>query len=60
MKLVDEAIFLFRTNYSDTSLIATYYTKEHGLQKFMFKGGKKKSAKKKGESSLGRPLSFSE
>ena len=44
MKLVDEAIFLFRTNYSETSLIATYYTKEHGLQKFMFKGGKKKSA----------------
>lgn len=35
-------IFLFRINYSDTSLIVHFYTREFGLKKFMFKGGKKK------------------
>jgi DNA repair protein RecO (recombination protein O) len=43
MKLVDEGIFLFRTTYSDTSLIATFYTRDHGIKKYVFKGGKKKS-----------------
>lgn len=43
MKQVDEGIFLFRTSYSETSLIATFYTNNHGTKKFIFKGGKKKS-----------------
>lgn len=43
MKQVDEGIFLFRTSYSETSLIATFYTKNLGLKKFIFKGGKKKA-----------------
>ena len=43
MKKVDEGIFLFRTSYSETSLIATFYSKESGIKKFIFKGGKKKS-----------------
>lgn len=43
MKQVDEGIFLFRTSYSETSLIATFYTKSYGTKKFIFKGGKKKS-----------------
>lgn len=43
MKQSDNAIFLHRINYSETSLIATFYTQAHGLQKFMFQGGKKKS-----------------
>lgn len=42
MKQSDNAIFLHRINYSETSLIATFYTKNQGLQKFMFQGGKKK------------------
>lgn len=42
MKQSDNAIFLHRINYSETSLIATFYTQTHGLQKFMFQGGKKK------------------
>lgn len=43
MKKVDDGIFLFRTSYSETSLIATFYTKESGIKKFIFKGGKKKA-----------------
>lgn len=43
MKKVDEGIFLFRTTYSETSLIATFYTKSSGLKKCIFKGGKKKA-----------------
>lgn len=43
MKLVDEGIFLFRTTYSETSLIVTFYSRDHGLKKFIFKGGKKKA-----------------
>ncbi len=35
-------IFLYRINYSDTSLIVHFYTRDHGLKKFLFKGGKKK------------------
>ncbi len=42
MKESDNAIFLHRINYSETSLIATFYTQTHGIQKFMFQGGKKK------------------
>jgi DNA repair protein RecO (recombination protein O) len=42
MKVVDEGIFLHRTSYSDSSLITTFYTRDKGLQKFVFRGGKKK------------------
>lgn len=42
MKTLDEGIFLHRTAYSDSSLITTFYTRDKGLQKFIFKGGKKK------------------
>ena len=44
MKTTDQGILLHRFNYSDSSLIISYLTKESGLQKFIFKGGKKKSA----------------
>lgn len=43
MNQVDEGIFLFRTGYSETSLIATFYTRESGIKKFIFRGGKKKA-----------------
>ncbi len=42
MKQSDNAIFLHRIHYSETSLIATFYTQNSGIQKFMFQGGKKK------------------
>ena len=35
--------FLNRIPYSDSSLITTFYTREKGLQKFFFRGGKKKA-----------------
>lgn len=43
MKSNDLGIFLYRSAYSDSSLIAWFYTRENGLQKFLFRGGKKKS-----------------
>lgn len=43
MKQLDEAIFIHRIPYSESSLIVTFLTKEHGYHKFLFKGGKKKS-----------------
>lgn len=43
MKQTDEGIFLHRTAFSESSLIATFYTRQHGLRKFVFKGGKKKA-----------------
>jgi DNA repair protein RecO (recombination protein O) len=43
MKLVDEGIFLHRIPYSETSAIVSYFTKEHGFQKFMYPGGRKKN-----------------
>lgn len=43
MKQTDQGIFLYRTAFSDTSLIVTYYTAGSGLRKFVFKGGKKKA-----------------
>ncbi len=43
MKQIDQGVFLHRSPYSDSSLIATFYTRKNGLQKFMFKGGKKKA-----------------
>lgn len=43
MKRLDEGIFIHRISYSESSLITTFFTKDHGFQKFLFKGGKKKS-----------------
>lgn len=43
MKSNDFGIFLHRSSYSSSSLIVSCYTKKTGLQRFIFKGGKKKS-----------------
>ena len=43
MRSTDFGIFLHRISYSNTSLIISFYTKENGLKKFIFKGGKKKA-----------------
>ena len=42
MKQSDTAIFIHRINYSESSLIVTFYTLQNGIQKFIFQGGKKK------------------
>jgi DNA repair protein RecO (recombination protein O) len=41
-KEADKAIFLHRVHFSESSLIATFYTLKSGVQKFIFAGGKKK------------------
>ena len=41
MKSTDLGVFLHRSVYSDSSLIVSFFTKENGLQKFLFRGGKK-------------------
>jgi DNA repair protein RecO (recombination protein O) len=43
MKSTDKGIFLQRTTFSDSSLIVTFFTQKNGLQKFVFRGGKKKA-----------------
>tara|TARA_B110000285_G_scaffold177164_1_gene198989 strand:- start:1942 stop:2634 length:693 start_codon:yes stop_codon:yes gene_type:complete len=43
MKANDFGIFLHRSAYSSSSLIVTCYTLKKGLQRFIFKGGKKKA-----------------
>ena len=43
MKTTDLGIFLHKTPYSDSSLIVWFYTKKQGLQKYMYRGGKKKA-----------------
>ncbi len=43
MKATDRGIFLQRTPYSDSSLIVTFFMERGGLQKFVFRGGKKKA-----------------
>lgn len=43
MKENDKAIFLHRIHYSESSLIATFYTYRNGIQKYIFQGGKKKA-----------------
>lgn len=43
MKQIDHGIFLTKTPYSSSSLIVTFFTREFGLKKFIFKGGKKKA-----------------
>jgi DNA repair protein RecO (recombination protein O) len=42
-KHIETAIFLNRIHYSETSLIATFFTRSSGLQTYLFQGGKKKS-----------------
>lgn len=42
MKQNDEGIILNRISYSETSWIVSVFTKENGLRKFIFQGGKKK------------------
>lgn len=42
MRQLVEGILLKRMAYSETSLITTFYTKQEGLQTFLFQGGKKK------------------
>lgn len=43
MKQTDYAIFIHRIAYSESSLITSFYTLEHGLTQFLYQGGKKKS-----------------
>ena len=42
MKNTDNGLLLFKTNYSESSLILTFYTQTRGLSKYIYKGGKKK------------------
>lgn len=42
MKNTKEGIVLKRLNYSETSLIITFFTKENGIKTFLFQGAKKK------------------
>lgn len=42
MKQIDQGIVLHKINYSESSLILTFYTQQNGIQKFIFQGGKKK------------------
>lgn len=44
MKQTDTGIILHKINYSESSLILTLYTRNHGLQRYIFQGGKKKHA----------------
>ncbi|MBC9811414.1 DNA repair protein RecO [Crocinitomicaceae bacterium CZZ-1] len=43
MKQTDTGIFLHRTSFSESSVIATFYTRNQGIQKFIFQGAKKKN-----------------
>jgi len=42
LKQIDQGIVIHKTNYSESSLILTFYTQQNGIQKFIFQGGKKK------------------
>lgn len=44
MKENDIGIFLQRTAYSESSAIVSYFTRNHGFQKFIFRGAKKKAS----------------
>ena len=44
MKSTDYGILLHRSPYSNSSLLVSLYTLKNGLQKFIFKGGRKKAA----------------
>lgn len=56
MKTIQNGILLRKYNYSETSLIVHFFTKEIGTQSFIFQGGKRKN--KKGN--LLQPLSLVE
>ena len=43
MKTSDYGFLLFKTNYSESSLMLTFYTQKSGVSNFIFKGAKKKS-----------------
>jgi DNA repair protein RecO (recombination protein O) len=43
MKSTDLGVFLHRSVYSESSLIVWFFTRENGVQKFLFRGGKKKA-----------------
>ena len=43
MKTSDFGFLLFKTNYSESSLILTFYTQKSGVSNFIYKGAKKKS-----------------
>ena len=43
MKTSDYGFLLFKTNYSESSLILTFYTQKSGVSNFIYKGAKKKS-----------------
>jgi len=43
MKSTDKGVLIHRSPYSSSSLLTTFYTEKNGLQKFIFKGGKKKA-----------------
>jgi len=43
VKQNDYGIFLHRSSFSESSVIATFYTKNGGLQKYLFQGAKKKN-----------------
>ena len=42
MKTIEQGILVHRAPYSETSLLVTLLTREHGLATFLFQGGKKK------------------
>lgn len=42
MKCVDEAILLKKINYSESSVILTFFTKSSGIKNFILKGAKKR------------------
>jgi DNA repair protein RecO (recombination protein O) len=44
MKENDVGIFIQRTSYSESSVIVSYFTRNQGFQKFIFRGAKKKSS----------------
>ena len=42
MKQTDIGILIYRKNYSESSLILTFFTEKGGLTTYIFKGAKKK------------------
>lgn len=44
MKQLTKGIFIHKTSYSESSLIATFYSEELGLCRFLYQGGKKNAA----------------
>ncbi len=43
MKQVYHGFFIHKHPYSDTNLLLSFYTQSHGLQKFVFRDGRKKT-----------------